>query len=232
MNGKTKSWFGIPWFAWAAFFILAALFRYFPQIDLWVSGLACDSDPTRLFYFNHPLVVRLIYHSVEVAAVGVVLILSALLAAVRLYQRPVWGMTGKSLFYLLLVLALGPGLLVNAVSKNLSGRARPAHIEQFGGKLKFSPAFVLSDQCPGNCAFVSGHAALAFYFIAFAMVCPHHRKKIFIATLAYGTLVGAGRIYQGGHFLSDVVFAFFFVYFTARLVFHAMYARGRATSTG
>lgn len=222
---KTKGIFGISWFATGAFLLLVAIFLYFPEIDLWVSGLACDPDPAKLFYFNHPPFIRVIYHSVEVLTVAVVAALIGLLAAIRIRKKAVFTMTAKSVLYLLLVLAVGPGLLVNLISKNISGRARPAHIEQFGGKLKFTPAFVLSDQCPGNCAFVSGHASLAFSFVAFALICRRHRKKIFAATLVYGTLVGAVRIYQGGHYLSDVVFAFFFVYFTAKVIFHVMYER-------
>jgi len=38
----------------------------------------------------------------------------------------------------------------------------------------------------------------------------------FAAAIAHGALVGFGRITQGGLYLSDLVFAFFFVYLTAR----------------
>ncbi len=224
---KTKGLFGISWLAIGAFVLLAAVFIIFPEIDLWVSELACH--PESLFYNNHPPLIRFIYHSVEVLTVTVVTVLLVLLAAVQIKKRPVLHMNTKSLLYLLIVLALGPGILVNLVSKNISGRARPAHIEQFGGKLKFTPAFVRSDQCSGNCSFVSGHASLAFYFISFALICRRHRKKIIAATLTYGTIVGMTRIYQGGHYLSDVVFAFFFVYFTAKLVYHAMFERKTQT---
>ncbi|MFZ5570721.1 MAG: phosphatase PAP2 family protein [Thermodesulfobacteriota bacterium] len=218
-----KGLFGISWTALGAFAVLAAVFHRFPEIDLWVADLACH--PQSLYYNNHPPVIRLIYHSVEVLTVVTVAGLLGLLAFVGFKKRPVLTLTARELLFLLLVLALGPGLVVNLVSKNISGRARPAHIEQFGGKLKFTPAFELSDQCDNNCSFVSGHASLAFYFISFAMIRRRQRDKIAAGTCLYTAVVGATRIYQGGHYLSDIIFACFFVYFTARMLHHAMFGQ-------
>ena len=44
---------------------------------------------------------------------------------------------------------------------------------------------------------------------------------------ALGTLVGLSRIAQGGHFLSDVIFAFFFVHAVAVIIHHWMFDRGK-----
>lgn len=219
---------GIPWLFFAAFLALALLFLVLPQIDLWMSGLFWD--PEHRFFRYHTPAVLLIYHSVEVLSTALVLGLLTLVIIILKKGRAVWGVTRKECLYLLVVLALGPGLVVNVISKNISGRARPNYVEPFGGDQKFTPAFVLSDQCGRNCSFVSGHASIGFYFVALALVLRQHRRKVFAAAIAYGALVGLGRIVQGGHYLSDVIFAFFFVYFIARATYYFMFERPAARS--
>lgn len=113
--------------------------------------------------------------------------------------------------FLLCSLLLGPGVLVNIVLKDNSiGRARPVQIVDFGGKGQFTRAFEYSGQCQKNCSFVSGHAALGFFFIGLGWVLKS--RLAFIAGLLIGSFVGGVRIMQGGHFLSDVVLAFWAVY--------------------
>ncbi|MBU0501084.1 MAG: phosphatase PAP2 family protein [Gammaproteobacteria bacterium] len=119
----------------------------------------------------------------------------------------------KPILYLLAVLIVGPGLLVNEVLKAESGRARPLQTERFGGEKAFTPPFVSASQCKDNCSFVSGHAAMGFFFLALAWVFG--KRRWLVLGIVLGSLVGLGRILQGGHFLSDVVFAFWVVYFTA-----------------
>ena len=221
----SHSVFGLPWIMISSFFCLGVLFVICPEIDLWVSSAA--SDPETLFYFNHPFPIRVIYYSVEILAISLSTALVILLVATCIKKLPIAGLSSKGLLFLLLALMLGPGLVVNLISKNIWGRARPAHIEQFGGSLKFSPAFVFSDQCDSNCAFVSGHSAFGFYFIAFSQLLKRHRKKLFAFAIGYGGLIGFGRIYQGGHFISDVIFSFYFVYFPIKLLYYFMYEKSK-----
>jgi lipid A 4'-phosphatase len=78
--------------------------------------------------------------------------------------------------------------------------------------MTFTPALVPSNQCDGNCSFASGHASAGFFPVAMSFVWKKHRKKFFYAGIMYGVLTGFARIAQGGHFLSDVVFAGLIVY--------------------
>jgi lipid A 4'-phosphatase len=66
----------------------------------------------------------------------------------------------------------------------------------------------------------SGHAALGFYFAAFAPLLKKRRAAATAAGVVLGALIGLGRMAQGRHFLSDVVFAYFFVSLTARLLYY------------
>jgi len=126
-----------------------------------------------------------------------------------LVGRPLWRLDRKALAFLFASLALGPGLLANALLKDHWGRARPTQIEAFGGLQRFTPAPLPAAECERNCAFVSGHAALGFSLVAFGFLLPpgRARNRGVAAALGFGALVGFGRIIQGGHFLSDVVYA-------------------------
>jgi lipid A 4'-phosphatase len=122
-------------------------------------------------------------------------------------------LTFKQNIYLFLTLSLffGPGLLVNIILKDNSiGRARPSQITEFGGSSDFTRAFEYSGACDSNCSFVSGHASMGFFFIGLGWLMQS--KRWFYIGLAIGVVVALTRIVQGGHFLSDTVFALWAVY--------------------
>jgi lipid A 4'-phosphatase len=136
-----------------------------------------------------------------------VLLLTALLAGLW-RRRPTSELSTRACLFLLLGLILLPGMLTNAVKKHW-GRARPFDIMEFGGKARFTPAFVVADQCRVNCSFYSGDAAFGFYLHAFGYVAATRRKRRqrFWAGLGFGFLAGLNRIMMGAHFVSDVFFA-------------------------
>ena len=125
---------------------------------------------------------------------------------------------------------LGPLLVVNGIMKEFSGRARPRHVVEFAGDKKFTPAFFISDQCKKNCSFVSGHSSAGFYFVSLALLYAGKRRKIiFWSAVTAGGIIGAVRIIQGGHFLSDVIFSFVFVYLTSLLLHYGMFKNNETT---
>lgn len=127
----------------------------------------------------------------------------------------------RSYLLLLLLLAIGPGLLVNAIFKDHWGRTRPKHVVEFGGHLPYLKVWERGE--PGaSKSFPSGHASIGFYVIAPYFVLRKRRKlvaKVFLlgGTL-YGALMGAGRLAQGGHFPSDVLWAWGMVYLSGILL--------------
>ncbi|MBI1262280.1 MAG: phosphatase PAP2 family protein [Rhizobiales bacterium] len=131
------------------------------------------------------------------------------------------------LLYLLLALLLAPGFVVNSVFKDEWGRARPWQTETFGGDKSFTPPWVMVNQCAKNCSFVSGHAAMGFYVFAFGFLAAGAwRRRLFILGCVTGGLVGLGRVVQGDHFLSDVIFSGFIVYFICWLLYRGFEAMG------
>ena len=84
---------------------------------------------------------------------------------------------------------------------------RPIHLVEFGGPHAFTPVF-RSGQCHRNCSFVSGEAS-SVYALGFAIAMMARRRRAILMALAIfaGTVIGFIRIGQGGHFLSDIIFA-------------------------
>ena len=132
----------------------------------------------------------------------------------------------RSALFILISLALGPGLLVHTVFKDHWGRARPSQITEFGGTKKYSPPLLIADQCDKNCSFVSGHAAVAFFICAFALLFTGWRRTaIYTAGIIFGLWIGFIRMAMGGHFFSDIIFAGIFTLLTVHLVYYFMLKR-------
>jgi membrane-associated PAP2 superfamily phosphatase len=140
---------------------------------------------------------------------------------------------GKAVF-ILLFLAIGPGLIVNVLLKDQLGRARPRQVTEFGGEHQFT-------QCwqPGtsgrNSSFPSGHAAVAFFSIAPWFILRDEKQNlaaVFLGTgLIFGSLVGIARILQGGHFISDILWSGGLLYLVGSLLGLTMRPGGVNTST-
>ncbi len=100
-------------------------------------------------------------------------------------------------------------IFVNIILKNFWGRARPNDVVEFGGKESFSPWFEVSNACETNCSFVSGDSSVGFSVIILYLIT---KKIIFLyASVIAGLGLGLIRIMAGGHFLSDIFFAGFFI---------------------
>lgn len=122
--------------------------------------------------------------------------------------------------YLLLVVALGPGLLVNAGLKEHWGRPRPAQIAPFGGTATYAPVWLPADGCARNCSFVSGHVAFATLPVAGAWAARsrQRRRAWLLGGLACGALMGVCRVGLGRHFPSDALIAMLLVALVAAVV--------------
>jgi lipid A 4'-phosphatase len=194
------------------------LFLFAPQIDLATSRLFYE--PGGGFVLAGWLPLLVLYRAVPWITYCWLALVLAAAAWLSLFGRPLWRLDRKALAFLIVSLAVGPGLLSNALLKDYWGRARPAQIEAFGGPHRFTSAPLPAAECERNCAFVSGHAALGFSLVAFGLLLPpgRPRKNAVAAALGIGALIGAARIVQGRHFLSDVVYAGLLVFGTTSLL--------------
>ena len=197
-----------PLYIWLAFFISSALFILYPQVDIYVSSLFFGDT----FYLRGSFYERLFYRSVPI--VVTILALGSIFTFIYNYftKKNILGICKKTIIYIILVLALAPGLIVNSLLKEEWGRARPMDIVEFGSTKTFTPAFILSDQ--GGNSFSSGHGAAAFSVLGFALLARKRKNLWITLALFYGVAVSFARIIGGGHFLSDNITSFFIVYIT------------------
>ncbi len=207
----------------SVFFLVSLLFYLFPQIDLWVSSLFYNSQ--KGFYLQTNRFNLFVYHAIPYVSTMTLLgIIILLLTSWRL-KRSLLGLNTRSYLFLFLVFVTGPGV-VTALFKDNFDRARPNQVTEFGGTKKFTPAYVITDQCDINCSFYSGHPTALYFFVAVALLLQGLKRKLFLL-LAYGggLLVGMVRVIQGGHFFSDIIISGFMITTVALLLYLAMFYR-------
>jgi lipid A 4'-phosphatase len=194
----------------ASFIAFALLMMAIPGIDLRISGIFFEGNafPRDRWWQALQQVGLTVFLCVSV------LVVIALYAFNRAVGHNLGGIDGRRVLYVMLVLALGPGLIVNTTLKDNFGRARPRDIAEFGGMKQFTPAFVMSRECNKNCSFSSGDSAAGFVAIALALAL-RRRRSTMMAAFAFGALISLGRIASGAHFFSDTVVSFFVVLIVA-----------------
>lgn len=187
--------------------VVGVLFGVFPQLDLTISGWFFDPR-IHDFPINAE---RWSQNSRDAARVLIgVLLAPAFLAPVGKFLLPQRRMliSASTVIFLILTFALGPGLITNSLLKEHWGRARPIDVTEFGGTDRFTAWWDPRGDCPGNCSFIAGEPAGAFWTLApAALAPPQWRALAYGAALGFGSAVGALRIAGGGHFFTDVVFA-------------------------
>ncbi len=148
--------------------------------------------------------------------------LAAAVAGGISHQRRHWVKPG---LFLVILLAVGPGLTVNALFKEYWGRPRPREVIQFGGTKEFLHPWQKGTAHKGR-SFPSGHSSAAFYLSAPFFIL--RRRKPRAATLwlwggiGFGLLMSIARITQGGHFLSDTLWAWGMVHLLAVSLYYLM----------
>lgn len=206
------------WLAWTTLLLASCLvILLWPELDLWVAHQFHEDGG--VFPAGDWAWVRSAY--IWAPRLGMAMTLCALVVIVARWVKPARvrrGLWRKSLAWLLVVV-LGVGLLVHEGLKNKVGRPRPAHTLSMGGDAPFIPALHSSQLCQRNCSFVSGHAAIGFCIMTLGLwSTPATRRRWWILGTMTGTLIGLGRIMQGGHFLSDVVFSLVAIWGTNLLI--------------
>jgi len=162
-----------------------------------------------------------LYHYGNIPAL-IMAIVSIFVLIISFLSHKFWPYRKIALF-LILLLVIGPGLIVNTVCKNNWGRPRPRQIENFGGKEKFLPVWVKGVSGKGK-SFPSGHASIGYFLFSPFFFLRRNAKRwavffLFVGII-YGILMGIGRMVQGGHFASDVVWAGGLTYLTGLTLYY------------
>jgi len=197
--------------------LLGLAFFFLPEIDLGFSGLFYTSGKGFVIESRSSAKALpfLPWITIVFVTLSLLLFIRNIVAGRRNRQSISRLSSIRRILFLLLTLFLGPGLLINVILKEQSGRSRPSRVEAFGGDRQFTAAFTATGPCKSNCSFVSGDAAMGYYLLAFLFVARKRRWAIALAAYTLGTAIGLVRIAQGAHFLSDVIFAGFFTFLVA-----------------
>lgn len=216
-----RKWFGSPfnsgwpiWWPAAGLLAMSFIFRW-TSLDLEISKLFFDRASTQWSWFFSPTC-TFFYRSGTYPAFCLVIVgVLLLLAGLVIPEKTDWRKAGV---FLVLVICIGPGLIVNYAFKQHWGRPRPHQLAEFGGAHAFTPLGSPGHLATHNSSFPSGHAAVAFYLIAPAFLVHGRRPRLanglLAMGLAFGTCMSVTRVVQGGHFASDVMWSAGIVYLT------------------
>ncbi len=224
-NNKSFSWtvffdFFIPIF----FLIIVTIIFRNTDLDLKIAGNFYNSTSKAFDTSAYPWF--LFYKVGEFPAVictiiaGIIFVAGFFIKSLKKYRY-------RNLFVVLLLI-IGPGLVINVIFKDNWGRPRPRECVSFNGKSPFkkvgTPYF---DNTNGGKSFPSGHASMGFFMIFpffLYRACRRKKKAIMwlILGIAYGCLMSYARIFQGGHFTSDCLWAGGIDYLTAAVLFYVL----------
>ncbi len=127
--------------------------------------------------------------------------------------------------FIILSVSIGTGILVNGILKEHWGHPRPDEIAQFGGDRRYAPPWAKQPSGNGE-SFPSGHAAIAFSYMVFYFILKIPRPKLaracFWGAIFLGSLAGLGRVIQGRHFLSDILWAAYIPYLVCLLFYYGV----------
>jgi lipid A 4'-phosphatase len=196
----------------------AIVFVGWPGIDL-AAARIFYVEP-RHFLFNHSALATALRWGFRALTWGTAIaaVTGIILALAR--RRHLFGLGLPEWTFLALVLITGPGLIANTVLKYNWARPRPIHVVEFGGPDRFTPVLERSGACERNCSFISGEASATFALgFAIAMLARRRRAELMAAAVALGGVAGLIRMGEGGHFLSDVVFAAMFMALDVALMY-------------
>ncbi|MDI1261158.1 phosphatase PAP2 family protein [Aquabacterium sp.] len=221
--GKEVRWL------WGALFFCAVAFAKVPSIDVMVTGhlytpglgfIHAQNALVQASYHWTPLIGRAI-----LAGMLILALLGPLLARLLRWQgreqlavqcRGPWR---RMAAVAVLCGVLGPGLVVEVWFKNTVGRPRPVQVAEFGGDQPFHGVFQQGADATTHRSFVSSHAATGFWLLSLGLTAgPVWRRRWLLIGLFMGSLIGLGRMMQGGHFLSDIIFSFYAVWIPCEIV--------------
>ena len=218
-------------------FVTAIIFSIWPRLDYAFSRLFLLPDDS--FVFVHSLFWRFLR---EVFLKGftawyVLIVIGCFATWSRL--PALFGLEFRRWLYLAACSLAGPLFLVNIVLKEHWGRWRPREIIQLGGNELPTAPLDWGGTCTSNCSFVSGEiASMVMVFISLAFVTTAWRPVFYTLAVVMGLVSAIMRIGQGGHFLSDALFAGVFMVLTAAGIYWLMFlapagkAAGKAVEVG
>ncbi|KJR40455.1 PAP2 (acid phosphatase) superfamily protein [Candidatus Magnetoovum chiemensis] len=199
--------------------ISTVLFWILP-IDIYIERLFYNETASKWFLEDNALC-RILYN--YAGWPSAVTIITATVLITLSYYKTSYVKYRVHCIFLILVLAIGPELIINAILKLHSGRPRPVEIHEFGGIWKYQNVLVKGINGRGK-SFPCGHCSTGYFFFVFYFIFKRKRhiyaiSFLFFAIL-YGTLIGFSRMSSGGHFPSDVLWSGYIVFLVTFFLYY------------
>ena len=183
------------------FIFLLLVFLDIKSIDIQVSSLFFDKETG---WIGHRYTLEAFFYKLGVLP-GLLLAVSA--AWIILFKKEN-NTTAKLVLFTFLI---GPGLFVNGLLKVWNERPRPRQIIEFNGSDNYQYPLSKWQFSPGKQSFPSGHTSIAFFTALTGLLFfKRYALQIFLSGIIFGLLMGVARVSVGGHFLTDILGAFFF----------------------
>lgn len=203
------------------FLLIATIVIAFFGWDLKLQEKFYKLDSPEVWYQKNYPAWHFAYHYGSVPAI--ILSVIALIILILSWLKPNLKKFRRYCLLILLTLLLGPGLIINGILKDHWGRPRPRNVQEFGGRCEFHEVWQPGTPGKGK-SFPCGHCSMGFLFITLYYSFKRKNKIIAYSSLgfsfAYGSFIGLARIAQGGHFLSDVIWAGGLTYLVASVLYY------------
>jgi membrane-associated PAP2 superfamily phosphatase len=200
----------LRWFAIPAVLAIVLLFvDQATDLDRTVTRFAYDAHAAGFPLRNNFWLDVVMHHWTKYAVVMVGclaaagLLSSFALPALKVHRR----------LLLFVVLAVGLAPLGVTAGKAMSARHCPWDMDEFGGVVPYTKLFepMAPNVKPGHC-FPAGHAStgfalMAFYFAAYSRRMRQAALAALAIGIAAGLALGFGRVLQGAHFVSHVLWS-------------------------
>lgn len=188
--------------------VTGIVFAAKPEFDIELTRRFFDPATQRFPLAHDPLLNWLRDQAMWVVFVSAGCAVAAVVVKLLRPSRPM-PMPGRAVIFMIVTLALGPGILVNGILKEHWARPRPGEVIEFGGDKAFVPWWDSRGTCDSNCSFVSGETATATWLLAPAVLVPGAWRVAAVgAALLFTAAMAALRLAFGAHFFTDVAFAF------------------------
>ncbi|WP_338116042.1 phosphatase PAP2 family protein [Thiocystis violacea] len=200
---------------WRFQLLVLVLLALVGTLPFWITDL--DLRAAAIFYhpeaddpwFESREALWLFFYQAAPLLVGLVTIGSLLVIG----AGSIWARFARLRLHAIFLLAtalLGPGLMVNAILKDHTGRPRPHQTLELGGTETYLPPLVMGEPGQGK-SFPCGHSSAGYMLGAFFLIWRRRRPQLAYLALAgsivLGTLLGIGRMSAGDHYLSDIIWS-------------------------
>ena len=146
---KSKFIKKIFFFNTSFFIFFGLLFLFFPSLDIYFSNFFFIENQFISEKFTIIKVFRVYLKNlmIFIPVLSLIILFINFINKKQNIRKLINQRTKFALVGLVIGPILGCGIIANLYFKDTWGRARPVHIEEFGGEKIFTPAFIKSDQC-------------------------------------------------------------------------------------